>query len=297
MQEDTFIQNDIDTRLSELPEDIRIAIEFSDWEKTIKNIQTEYKLHIDQAQALETFAFDLIIGEIDSSEFIHFMFEDAHLSTQIAGDILLKIDLNILQRIRAFLESQDRAEKETEETRLLLLSEEEEKEEIKEMAYLQYFTDVGNILKEEEEKMKEEGITEEKAQIILEEMEKNSYSPSLLEQVEKRPPTIVNKKEEVKDNEIKEKIEIETEKKTENTIINKQEISQEISIDHLLENTHIEIPYHENFEKDLNLKSNSNKDNKDKENEDEKLSAKTQIIKKPNNILLTNSDIYREPIE
>ena len=91
-------QNDYFTeKIATLPEDLQEAIYASEYEKTLGDIQKENKLHIDQGQILETLTLELMFGDIDAPDFVNGLFNEAHVSSSVAGDILLNIDTRILR--------------------------------------------------------------------------------------------------------------------------------------------------------------------------------------------------------
>lgn len=152
-------QNDYFTeKIATLPEDLQDAIRASDHESILRNIQQEYRLHIDQAQILETLTEQLIFGDIDAPQFVNNMFNEAHVSSSVAGDILLKIDMLILKKIRAYLENLEEIKKADEEFKKQLMLEEERVEDDEANMYAEYYADLANTKKEVEQELLDEGI-------------------------------------------------------------------------------------------------------------------------------------------
>lgn len=145
-------------KIATLPEDLQDAIRASNHEKILKDLQVEYKLHIDQAQILENLATELIFGDIDAPGFVNSMFSEAHVSSSTAGDILLKIDTMILRKIRTYLEDIAESKRKDEELEKLLMSDEESAEDDKANIYAAYYADTANILAETEQQLLDEGI-------------------------------------------------------------------------------------------------------------------------------------------
>ncbi len=88
-----------DQKLETLSENLQYTIMMSDWKKSLVQIQTQFKLHIDQTQVLEDCTMKLMFGDIDAPDFINHMFNDAHINSETAADILLEVDLKILKKI------------------------------------------------------------------------------------------------------------------------------------------------------------------------------------------------------
>ena len=107
-------------KLETLPENLQYAVIMSNWKESLVRIQTQFKLHIDQTQVLEDSAIKLMFGDIDAPDFINHMFNDAHINSETAADILLEVDLKILKKIREILEGlriTDEEEEESDATR------------------------------------------------------------------------------------------------------------------------------------------------------------------------------------
>ena len=87
-----------DEKLESLPENLQYAVMMSNWKEALVAIQTEFKLHIDQTQILEDCTIKLMFGDIDAPQFISNMFNNAHINSEMAADILLEVDLKILKK-------------------------------------------------------------------------------------------------------------------------------------------------------------------------------------------------------
>lgn len=304
-------------KIATLPEDLQEAIRASNHEGVFKDLQKEYKLHIDQAQILETLATQLIFGDIDAPQFVNNMFSEAHVSSAVAGDILLKIDTRILRKIRTHLEGLAEAKKKDEELAQLLMDDEEAEEAEKAEIYAAYYADMANILQETEEQMLKEGILPDGSNITdemlakamgitIEELHKRSqpgaFQEANLKTVE---PTqnynISNEKEELLH-------ELESPEKsfskplftpvapvvkpvpTVEKVVEKK-IDVVTLPDHQLQNTHIEKPY-----KDEILETASEKQVETAVVKPQQKEQKEFVVKKPVKLTLSN-DPYKEPIE
>lgn len=300
-------------KIATLPEDLQDAIRASNHEGVLKDIQREYKLHIDQAQVLETLAMQLIFGDIDAPTFVSNMFNEAHVSSSVAGDILLKIDTLILRKIRSDLEAIAEAKKKDEELKKLLMDDEESLEDDKANMYAAYYADVANILKETEEEMLKEGILPDGSNITdemiakelgitPEEFSKQNQVGAFKEANEKTnesPQTqkdILSEKEELLH-------ELESPEKSFvkplfTPVTTPIQESKTVTLpDHQLQNTHIEIPYTETEddkkEKPVEKPIIATADTANITNIKNK---PVTVIKKPTKLVLSN-DPYKEPIE
>lgn len=266
-----------DEKLETLSENLHYAVIMSDWKKSLVEIQRQFKLHIDQTQVLEDSTIKLMFGDIDAPDFINHMFNDAHINSETAADILLEVDLKILKKIRERLESIEETEKENEEIENILLSDEEKEARDESDMYADYYEQVENINKETEEEILKEGILPDGSNITDE----------MLGIVNEIPTNITQEKDDLL-NEINSPSKSFTVGLTPSTPTPPQPDPEPIPVDHQLENTHLEEPFHpEDIIPEI---------------------PKTQIpikistsinqspeIKKPININL--DDIYREPLE
>ena len=248
-----------DEKIKSLPENLQYAIMMSEWQKKLVEIQNKFKLHIDQTQVLENSAIKLMFGDISAADFINIMFTEGHINSEMAADILLEVDLQILKKIRETLENIESAEKDEEEIEYFLMNEEEKKARAENEAYAKYYAEV--------EKIREEDNT----------------SPEDIEE-EDIPSDIIKEREEML-KEISNPTKIEGRVEQKEIPVIETKIEQEIiPVDHQLQNKELEEPYHEE-----NIIPIINTEALEKEDD-----LKSQI-KKPININLT--DIYREPIE
>ncbi len=268
-------------KLETLSEDLQYAVKMSDWQESVVQIKNQFKLHIDQTQILEDCVIKLMFGDIDAPDFINIMFNDAHINSEAAADILLEVDLKILKKIRQDLEDIERSDNFDEDVENLSLDDEEK--ELRETAdqFSDYYNEVDKIYTETEEEMLKEGIFPDGSNITDEMLGVTTEIPS---NIEKEKEDLLN--------------EIDTPSKsftisnqytpTEPIVITPE--PEPIPVDHQLENTHLEEPFHE---EDI-IPATTNKVEEPIKTPTTSLNIK-QEIKKP--ITINLDDIYREPIE
>jgi hypothetical protein len=289
-------------KIATLPEDVQEAILASGHEAVLKDVQREYKLHIDQAQTLETLATQLIFGDIDAPEFVNNMFNEAHVSSAVAGDILLKIDTLILRKIRKYLEDLAEVKRKDAELEKLLMDDEESLADDTANAYAEYYANTANILEEEKQKLLEEGILPDGSNITdemlakemgitVEELHRKNQVGAFAEAKSKTPDItvfdhdIMSEKEELLH-------ELESpEKSFTKPLFTQQPVAQKLNTitvtlpDHQLQNTHIEKPY---VDEVIPTPTTSTP---------VAPTTPTQpVVKIPTKIVLSN-DPYKEPIE
>ncbi|MES2985898.1 MAG: hypothetical protein V4686_02095 [Patescibacteria group bacterium] len=293
-------------KIATLPEDVQEAIYASGYEKALSDIQNEYKLHIDQGQVMETLATHLMFGDLDAPGFINGMFNEAHISSSVAGDMLVKIDTHILKKIREYLEDiEEEKEKEIEYKKLLMSEEEETTNEISD-AYAEYYSETGKALLEAEQELLDEGILPDGSNITdemfakemgipledIKNAERQRASEALKHTREWNEEQLHGKKvePEVKLSEKDEILrELESPEKTFiKPLFTKQEPIKPITPpDHQLQNTHVETPYVEEILPES------------KKPEPQALVPEkpaVETVKKPTKITLS-IDPYKEPIE
>jgi len=243
------------------------------------------------------------------------MFNEAHVSSAVAGDILLKIDTLILRKVREYLETIAETRKKEEDLNRLLMSEEEQVEEDTSKAYAEYYANVANIKKETEEKLLEEGILPDGSNITDEmlaeamgisvaELQKQQQVGAFAEANSKPSAYIENhayaqtaKEELLKELESPEKSFVTplftpmpfTIAKTPAT--EKKEVTITLP-DHQLQNTHVETPYIE----DLVQTPETPKPIPEVKQVIPQTPPTAPVIKIPTKIVLSN-DPYKEPIE
>lgn len=276
-------------KLKTLSENLQYAVMMSDWKKSLVQIQTQFKLHIDQTQVLEDSTIKLMFGDIDAPDFINHMFNDAHINSEMAADILLEVDLKILKNIRERLEAIEENEKDAEEIETILLSDEEKEARDESDTYADFYEKVDDIKKETEEEILKEGILPDGSNITDE----------MLGITKEIPTNIPQEKDDLL-NEINSPSKSFTVGLTKNTPTPSTPppeskpvalAPEPITVDHQLENTHLEEPFHPEDIIPVNpptqtpptpIKISTSLD--------------TNIeIKKP--ITINLDDIYREPLE
>ncbi len=311
-------------KIATLPEDLQDAIRASNHEKILRDLQREYSLHIDQAQTLETLAIQLIFGDIDAPTFINHMFNEAHVSSAVAGDILLKIDTLILRKVREYLETIAETRKKEEELNKFLMSEEAQAEETEAEAYAEYYANVANIKKEVETELLEKGILPDGSNITDEMLAEamgitvaelhKQQEVGAFEEANSKPSSYIEnhayaqteKEELLKELESPEKsfvkplfTPITQIKKTEmpftvvkDPVIEKKEVTITLP-DHQLQNTHVEIPYIEDV---ATPQPQTPEKTKPVLEVRQATPPTAPVIKIPTKIVLSN-DPYKEPIE
>ncbi len=293
-------------KIATLPEEVQEAIYASGYAKTLAEIQQEYKLHIDQGQVLETLALELMFGDIDAPDFINGMFNEAHISSSVAGDMLVKIDTRILRVIRTKIEAvENRKQKDRELEKLLMTEEEEEADDLSD-AYAEYYSETGKALLEAEQELLDEGILPDGSNITdemfakemgipledIKNAERQRASEALKHTREWNEEQLHGKKAEP-EVKLSEKDEILRELESpEKTFIKPLFIRQEpvkpiTPPDHQLQNTHVETPYVEEILPEP-------KKPEPQASVPEKPAV--EAVKKPTKITLS-IDPYKEPIE
>lgn len=254
--------NYYEEKLETLDENLKYAIIMSDWQDHILKIRDSFRLHIDQTQVLENATVRLMFGDIDAPDFINIMFNDAHISSQMAADILLDIDLKILKDIRERLERMEQEEKENEELEEILMPEEERLQRIENEEYAKMYEE----LDKEFENMPEEDEEIDHIEIPDDIEQEKEDMLNEIENMSSKPIMMMN--------------EIKAQPLTDTT--------------HQLQNTHIETPYKE----DEIIPETASEQVPEPIPEpviEIKNEPKPITPKKP--ITISMSDIYREPIE
>lgn len=207
-------------KLKTLPENLQYAVEMSDWSDKLIDIQNKFKLHIDQTQVLETSVIKLMFGDMDAPDFIATMFNEGHVNSETAADILLEVDLKILKNIRDRLELIDQS-KDDDKLADYFLLDDEKKEELEENEnFAKYYAEIEKIREEDDSEPDEIEETEIPTDIDQEKID-------LLKEIEQptKAPTTIS---------------------LNTNIPTKTETQEEpIKPDHQLENKEIEKPYHE----------------------------------------------------
>lgn len=313
-------------KIATLPEDLQDAIRASNHEAILKDIQREYKLHIDQAQILETLAIQLIFGDIDAPQFVNNMFNEAHVSSSVAGDILLKIDVMILKKIRSYMEEIEEMKKRDAELQKLLMSEEEQMEEDEANIYAAYYADMANTKNEVEQELLNEGflpdgsnITDEvlakELGISVEELVRRSRSGGIKEAREKdaTQESTGSFTLGVNTHDAKAELlhELESPEKSfikplftpvaEKLTVKQSTVVEKITLpDHQLQNTHLEKPLVTEAEREINIEQTAAKTtipSVTQPTQNTQTPITEPVIKKPTKLVLPSIDPYKEPIE
>lgn len=298
-------------KLETLPDHLRWAIRDVDYITELGEIKKKYKLHIDQAATLEVVTQRLILGDIDAAGFMDAMFKEAYISSQIAADILVDVDIHILKRIREKIESFEQEELEVQRHRDQYRTEEEVRIDDMNTVYKQQDEEYVRVKKEVEEEMAKEGYLEDGSNITDEDIAK-AYGMTVAEYLaqntkgaiqaarntediteETSPSEIQSEKEELlRELESPEKSFVKPLFTAKPVEVKKVETAP-IAPDHQLQNTHVEEPFHDEVNAPVTVVEPVNETPKPvapviKHNIE-------PIIKKPAKIDL-GSDPYREPI-
>lgn len=292
-------------KIATLPDDLQEAILASDYAKILADIQREYKLHIDQGQVLETLGTQLMFGDIDAPEFINGMFNEAHVSSSVAGDILLKIDTLILRKIRTYIESMEERRRKDAELERLLMDDEELVEDDISSAYADYYARTSQAIEEAKQELIDEGVNPDGSNITddmlarelgisAEELAKSGQMGALKEARDWgstqsfTPSFIIEKEELLKELE-------EPEKSFSKPLFEKREVKV-TPPDHQLQNTHVEVPYVEEIVPEVKEVIEKPIVAPIPASPTPKIDPAASTIKKPTKITLS-IDPYKEPIE
>ncbi len=105
------IQQKIQERLIELPQDVQDAVASADLEKTIQEIGAAHQLHIDQIQELWNFTMLVMLGFAKAENFKNLLIDQVHIppdaADTIEGEISQKIFLPIRESMKAFARGQE----------------------------------------------------------------------------------------------------------------------------------------------------------------------------------------------
>lgn len=290
-------------KIETLPEDLQEAILSSGYAKILSDIQREFKLHIDQGQILETLATQLMFGDIDAPEFINGMFNEAHVSSSTAGDILLKIDTLILKKIRAYIEDMEEVRRKDAELERLLKEDDEILQEDESKIYSNFYIDSSEIIRETVQQLIEEGISPDGSNITdevlakelgvtVEELMSKVKGGALKEardwgSTQSFTPAFTTEKEEL----LKEL------ESPEKSFTSPLFVKKEVHVtppDHQLQNTHVEIPYVEEIVPEV--KEVVEKQVAPVVEVPKQQTPPVSTIKKPAKLTLS-IDPYKEPIE
>lgn len=87
-------------RFELLPDDVQEAITRFDYDSVLREIQLKYRLHIDQASALEKNIADIIFGDRRASDLIGHLVQDMHIEAEGAKTIAFDVNTSILKPIQ-----------------------------------------------------------------------------------------------------------------------------------------------------------------------------------------------------
>ncbi len=94
------IEQQVQTRLAELPADVRDAIQSADLTHKMQSIGKEHQLHLDQLTALEQEIMMIMLGFSDPSEFVQNVVEEVHVTQEVADAITKEVSEQIFLPIR-----------------------------------------------------------------------------------------------------------------------------------------------------------------------------------------------------
>jgi hypothetical protein len=323
MNDTTYFEEKLET----LPDHIRWAIQAVDYKSALEEIKKKYRLHIDQAATLEKLCQLFMLGDIDATGFVNNMFTEGHLSSQVAGEMLVDIDTLILKKIRGKIETFEHEEAEVIKNRDEYL--EDSEKEINEVNTLYREQDDRYVKVEEEveNELRAEGFLDDGSNVTEEDIAKeygmtpaeylaqfkdNSVEGGAIQAArntkDKTPEEVDLSKDTLSEKESLLK-ELESPQKSFATplftpivkIENKAvtiKPSTPITPDHQLQNTHVEEPFHDEINT-VTPEERAQVSAKIPEPVVNPRPISTHIepaIKKPAKIDLTH-DVYREPIE
>lgn len=87
-------------RFENLPEDAQQAIAAFDYDGALKNLHTQYKLHIDQASALEQIVANIIFGDRRPQSLVLEIESGLRVTHEQAVDIAMDVNKKILMPIQ-----------------------------------------------------------------------------------------------------------------------------------------------------------------------------------------------------
>lgn len=94
------LEKQIEDRLDALPEDIRAAIESSDFDKHIQTIGTANQLHLDQTGLLADEATLVMLGITKSEDFVDHIVEHVRVTKEVAQELANAISEKIFRPIQ-----------------------------------------------------------------------------------------------------------------------------------------------------------------------------------------------------
>jgi hypothetical protein len=104
-------------KLKDLPLDVREAVVNTDYLSGLEEIQVSQKLHIDQAAMMEELTFKLMLGEIDTEDYVLNLTKALNIDSAKSTEIAQAVDIKIMQPIKNELQNiQDENEVVEEET-------------------------------------------------------------------------------------------------------------------------------------------------------------------------------------
>ena len=98
------IQTQIQTRMAELPEDVRAAVQSADFGNKVHTIGTKHQLHIDQIGLLEDEVLLVMLAFSDPEEFVQNLVEQLHVQEDVANIIADEVSNDILLPIRTSIQ-------------------------------------------------------------------------------------------------------------------------------------------------------------------------------------------------
>lgn len=108
---DEELQQQIQRRMSELPDDVRQAIQSADLGKKLQEIGTKHKFHIDQVGILSDETVLILLGFADPGEFADTLVRELHITPEeaekVAGDVAEQVFFPIRESMQAFMEGQE----------------------------------------------------------------------------------------------------------------------------------------------------------------------------------------------
>ncbi len=92
-------------KLKDLPLDVREAVVNTDYLSGLEEIQVSQKLHIDQAAMMEELTFKLMLGEIDTEDYVLNLTKTLNIDPAKSLEIAQEVDAKIMQPIKNELQN------------------------------------------------------------------------------------------------------------------------------------------------------------------------------------------------
>lgn len=88
-----------------LPEEVQMVISSFKYDEALKDLHEKYKLHIDQASALEKELAKVIFGEIKPQQLIPHVEQELHVSAEKAREIVFDVNTMVLMPLQNLMKA------------------------------------------------------------------------------------------------------------------------------------------------------------------------------------------------